>query len=374
MKQLQKTKYDSIKLGALPKGCQLCVKGQKTVVFITGICSRKCFYCPISDKKNQKDVIYANEWQLKDINDKNLHKEIALTDAKGAGITGGDPLARFERTVKLIKQLKKKYSKQFHIHLYTPLLLITEQKLKQLEEAGLDEIRFHPDLENKKHWHKLSLLKQIKKIKKGIEIPVVPGWEKQIKELIDEAKNYITFINLNELEISDTNANHLVKRGYKAKDDISYGVKQSEESAKKLLTYIQKTTKLNAHYCSTTLKDRHQLGNRLMRRAKNVMEPFDALTEDAMLLRGAIYKHLPPKNKITTQKQVEAMKRFMEKLKQEHDIPSELIKLDKQQKRILTMLPVVQELKEQIKKEKYIPTILAEYPTEDALIVELEQL
>ena len=39
--------------------------------------------------------------------------------------------------------------------------LLTEEKIKSLNKANLDEIRFHPNLEDKKHWKKLDLIKEI---------------------------------------------------------------------------------------------------------------------------------------------------------------------------------------------------------------------
>ena len=65
--RIEKTKFFSKKIGNLPKGCRQCVKGQKLVFFVTGICPRRCYYCPISDKKYQHDVIYANERPVKNI-------------------------------------------------------------------------------------------------------------------------------------------------------------------------------------------------------------------------------------------------------------------------------------------------------------------
>src|SRR6056297_2046886 len=87
------TPWHSFKSGEMCDGCKLCVQGRKTVLFITGICPRKCFYCPISSEKYAHDVVFANEWKIKDVeNPVELFEEVKMTGAKGAGITGGDPL------------------------------------------------------------------------------------------------------------------------------------------------------------------------------------------------------------------------------------------------------------------------------------------
>ena len=89
-RKIESTKFFSHKIGTIPRGCQLCVRGEKLVMFVTGLCPRNCSYCPISDKKHQHDVTYANEWPTADIND--IIEEARLTEAKGAGFTGGDPM------------------------------------------------------------------------------------------------------------------------------------------------------------------------------------------------------------------------------------------------------------------------------------------
>ena len=53
----------------LSPACKMCARGTKMVVLITGLCSAKCFYCPLSQHKLGKDRIFANEWELKNEDD-----------------------------------------------------------------------------------------------------------------------------------------------------------------------------------------------------------------------------------------------------------------------------------------------------------------
>ncbi|HLC77698.1 4Fe-4S cluster-binding domain-containing protein [Candidatus Woesearchaeota archaeon] len=381
---MEKTPHFSWKLGRLPKGCQLCVQGKKLVLFITGLCPRKCFYCPISDKKSQKDVIYANEWPIKETEMETILKEAELCGAKGAGITGGDPLVKLARTVTIIKNFKQRFGQHFHIHLYTSLNLITEETLKQLYYSGLDEIRVHPDLDDRTLWSKISLLKKFS-WDVGVEIPLIPTKEKETKEVIDFIQTKIDFINLNELEISDTNANHLVEKHFLPKNSISHGVGGSEELGLRMLDYVEKKyPSLKVHYCTTTLKDRVQLAERIKRRAKNIKEIFDVVTEEGMLKRGAIY--LPEINPQMTRETLKKIKQnerlvnqFLERL---NILKEELLKkfkitntkIDVQKLRILLSQKDVKKYAKEIKKMNLIPALVEEYPTYDGLEIEIEPI
>ena len=184
---IQKTKYHSFKCGKLTKGCEQCVLGRKLVIFVTGRCAQRCWYCPVSEHKYGKDDAYANEWKIENPAEPyELIREAELTGAKGAGITGGDPLANIDRCVQYIKVLKERFVKNFHIHLYTPLQLLTKERLDKLYNPGLDEIRLHPNLDYKTLWPRLELAGKYP-WKKGIEIPAIPGYEQKTKELVDFA-------------------------------------------------------------------------------------------------------------------------------------------------------------------------------------------
>ncbi len=374
---MKRTRFYSWKSdrGNLPKGCQMCVLGEKLVMFVTGVCSMKCFYCPISEQKYLKDVIYANEWKLDDEKDISaLLEEARLTDAKGAGFTGGDPLARIGRTVKYIRLLKRKFGEGFHIHLYAPLNLLTKNNLDALSKAGLDELRLHPDLYHKKSWERMALAADKRyNWQLGIEIPAIPGREKMIKELIDYAMPYIKFLNINELEISDTNAQHLLERDFHARDNLSYGVVGSEALAKKLLKYAEKKG-IPTHYCTTKLKDKIQLANRIKRRAKRAAKKYDIITKEGMLIRGAVYLKEPGKKVLPTKNETKKLEVIRKDIMRDYAIPAQFIEVDKMSPRILLPYIVMNEIASDLKKKRLVPCTVEEYPTWDGLIVELRKL
>jgi len=380
-RKAKKTKFYSKLIGTLPKGCGHCVKGEKTVLFVTGLCPRHCSYCPISDKKYQKDVTYANEWPTSDIKD--IIKEATLCSSKGAGFTGGDPLVKVNRTASYIRALKQHFGKRFHIHLYTSFDLVDEENLKMLYFAGLDEIRFHPDLDDDGLWHRIAVARRFD-WDIGVEIPVVPGKRSQTIKLMDfmEAKK-IKFMNLNELEFSDAQSNKLSQLGYSTKSRLSYGIKGSEALAAELLKYAEKNVSYSVHYCTATLKDKVQLSKRIMRRAKSVKHSFDILGKDGTLTRGAIYlPFLAPgfsyNDKIA--KLNAGQRSFILKkldvarnhLIKEHSVPGEMIVVDNSRMRLITNVGVVEHLAEEMKRMGLKAAIVKEYPTWDSLIIELD--
>ncbi|MBD3203237.1 radical SAM protein [Candidatus Woesearchaeota archaeon] len=380
MKKISKTPYYSKKIGKLPKGCRLCVKGEKSVFFITGVCSKKCFFCPISDEKKNNDVIYINEWQTK--KKKDILKEVELCSSKGVGITGGDPLLRSTRTIKYIRLFKKKFSEKFHIHIYVPLTHVTKENLKKLNDAGLDEIRFHPDLIKPEEWEKIILAKKYS-WDTGVEIPVIPKKEKQTKKLIDFIHDKVDFLNLNELEFSDTNYNQISEHGYKPKDSISYAVLGSENAAKRLMKYvIDKDYNLSVHYCTAKLKDRVQLASRIKKRAENIKKEYDIVTGSGILIRGAVFlpeftpgfsyrKKIKDLSNIQKTKLLLKLRKLKNELKTRFDIPEELIEVDKSKFRILLEPAIINEIFSEI---KYKCAIVKEFPTHDLFETEIEWL
>ncbi len=392
---MEQNQYHSYNLKQLPKGCQYCVRGEKLVLFVTGICPRKCYFCPVSDEKYGKDVIYANERKISVLDQEKALEEVLseakVMRAKGAGITGGDPLAKLERTCVFIKRLKKEFGKNFHVHLYTSLNLVTVEALKQLHEAGLDEIRFHLDLDDEKLWKKLEWAKkQDFSWNVGVEVPLVVGKEKKLLKLVDFVHGKVDFLNLNELERADNKISKLDETGMKTRDKYSYAIQESVELGLKIIEHIQKKGyDLDVHLCTAKLKDAVQLSKRIERESAGVRKKFDLVDEEGMLTRGALYleelrpgfgyrKKLNELSEDNKDKIIERLKPFYERIKKKFKLSdekgSEEIFLDQGKLRILLSKRLAKKKKAYFLSLGLKPAVVVEYPTADQLEMEVEFL
>jgi len=375
---IPENKYYSYNLKELPKGCQFCVRGEKLVLFVTGLCPRNCFYCPLSDNKYSQDVSFANERKVSSSEEVLLEAE--LMNAKGAGITGGDPLSKLDRTLTYIKKLKDKFGPEFHIHLYTSLNLVTESALQKLYQAGLDEIRFHLDLNSPNFWKRIDLAKRFP-WDIGIEVPLIPSKESELKQMVDFIQNKVQFLNLNELEKADNSFSNLNQ--YATKDKLSYAIKDSLELGLRLLNYIQeKKYPLNMHLCTAKLKDSVQLANRFKREAPQIKKEFDLMDEEGLLTRGALYlPELTPSfsyRKILAETNkpefVKKLNPLFQKIKQDLKLNDNDLFLDPEKPRILLSSKNAKKHKDYFIKLNLNVAIVKEYPTADQLEIEINFL
>lgn len=364
MRQINQWFNGSKYIDPLSLSCRLCAEGKELVLLVTGKCPAHCFYCPLSRKKLGKDVIYADEWKLNNENDINkLLKEAEYIEAKGAGITGGDPLVVWRRTKRYISLLKERFGNRFRIHLYTSGLK-EGNHISDMVSVGLDEIRFHPTPENWKNMDYSPIKKSIQialdeDVDVAIEIPAIPGMENEVLSLIEWADGEgIKWINLNELEFSETNCDKLMKRGFDVKNDISAAAKGSEESAYYIIENVSKRSlDIGIHYCSSSFKDGIQLRNRIKRRAKNVAKPYELITNEGTLIIGIIMSRY-----ISLQ--------TVNKLKQQFSIPNKLISFSKEKHRIEIAGWILDRIANELIKQGFECYITEEYPTADRTEVE----
>ncbi|MGQ9587443.1 MAG: radical SAM protein [Thermoplasmata archaeon] len=342
--------------GKLPKGCALCERGAKLVLLVTGKCGRRCFYCPLSEEKRGHDVFFANERRVSQL--EHVILEAELMDALGTGVTGGDPLCAIDRTVESIRALKKRFGKSHHVHMYTSTT--DTRRIERVAGAGLDEIRFHPPVSMWMRLHKTAFDNAISRSKKlgmdvGLEIPVIPGRSSELVSAIAFADSMdLDFVNLNELEFSETNWRSLRSLRFDVKDDISSGVRGSEELA---LDLLKLETSIPLHYCSASFKDGVQLRRRIIRRAKNVRRPHEVLTKDGTFIKGIVETELAAATAAWI------MKKF--------GVPGDLIWSDYKKKRLEIAPWVLEEIADELDQPAFI---IEEYPTADRLEVERRPL
>jgi len=344
--------------GQLPAGCVLCEKGAKLVLLVTGKCSRRCCYCPLSAEKRGEDVLFANERRV--VSAEEVLHEAELMDALGTGVTGGDPLAAVDRTVECIRALKKTFGPGHHIHLYTSTT--DASRIARVARAGLDEIRFHPPVSAWLRLDRSSFRAATAKAKAcgldvGLEIPVLPGRQAELVAAIEFADDRgLDFVNLNELEFSETNWRALRSLGFDTKDDddTSSGVAGSEELA---LDLLRLDAGVPLHYCSSAFKDGVQLRRRITRRARNVRKPHEVLTEDGTFVKGVVETDDPGGT--------------AEDIASRFDVPKRLLWVDSEKKRLEVAPWVLEEIARGLELPSYI---VEEYPTADRLEVERRSL
>ena len=292
-----KTKFDSYSVNDIADGCKYCLRGEKLVLFMGGKCSRNCWYCSLSDSRKKCKTFFANERPIS--RTKDLIEEIKESNAKGMGITGGDPLVYFRKIIKFSKIAKKKFGQKFHIHIYLPLNLVTVKKIKKLSKY-VDEFRFHPSflIDKNKIQAETEKIKEISdaigKNRIGLELPLIPNKEKEIIAFVRQVLNFISFLNLNEFEISETNFNTVTKK-YKINED-SYTISDSKKMGIKILKAL-KNSKLKLHLCTARTKDSHQYISRLK---KHNILPFGNRISDGSVIYFATY----PKNLRKTANQI----------------------------------------------------------------------
>ena len=299
--------------GSLPTGCALCEAGAKMVLFVTGVCHYTCFYCPISSEKRMSPQAWANErvldttrarrpgdpeWDDPQASDlQALFEEARSINAKGTGVTGGDPLYDPPRTLRYVRALKREFGPRHHVHLYTQIPF-DPKWLRELQAAGLDELRFHPPDETwedpdahpkySRLWLEAKRMEDEGLWDVGFEIPCIPGSHEQMSRLVAWLERHrFRFINVNEMEFSETNYEAMLARGYRIKDSETSRAMDSEEVAREVMRRHQ-GARIAIHFCSSPFKDRVQLRQRLARQAERKAKPYDVTTEDGTLVRGVI--------------------------------------------------------------------------------------
>ncbi len=199
------TKLD---LRGLSPGCQICMAGRWSCLFVNNLCNARCFYCPSS----QDDLSEPATNHLT-FDDAGFHacylKRFGFT---GAAISGGEPFMSFERTLDYITRIREVNGNGFHIWMYTNGILSSPEKLRRLVAAGLNELRFDLTAVGYRVDQAARAVGVIETV--AVEVPAIEGEISQLKKMAAGlAAAGVGHLNLHQLRCTPYSAARMIERG-----------------------------------------------------------------------------------------------------------------------------------------------------------------
>jgi pyruvate formate-lyase activating enzyme-like uncharacterized protein len=223
-------------------------------------------------------VVYANDRRIETPDQ--IIKEAETMSALGTGITGGEPLLVLDNVTQYCRLLREHFGKEHHIHLYTARAPSGDELDRM--QGLVDEIRLHPPYECWETILDSDFIRSAEHAKAlgfdvGFEVPALPGLEH-----LAPALPLLDFLNINELEWGEANADEMRRRGYELSDGVHNAVSGAQAWAQRLCQHEK------VHWCSSAFKDSVQLRERLKRIAGNTARPFDEVTDDGTVVYGVV--------------------------------------------------------------------------------------
>jgi pyruvate formate-lyase activating enzyme-like uncharacterized protein len=258
----------SIYINQISPACTACREGIGSATFFISLeCNRDCYFC---FNPNQEHYEYFRQ------NKRDLVEELDQIYASGQSIhhlalTGGEPLLHMQEAIDFFQHAKEKYS-EAHSRLYTCGDFIDDIALKNLKDAGLDEIRFsirlHDRIESQQSTLEKIALAMDYLPSVMVEMPVLPDAFDRMKEILSALDRIgISSINLLEFCFPFRNARTFHNKGYQIKNPphrVLYNywyagglpIAGSEQVCLQLLERaIDEDLKIGVHYCS--LENKH---------------------------------------------------------------------------------------------------------------------
>ena len=279
-----------------------------------------------------------------------------------------------ERTLQGISRLKEEFGPGFHIHMYTSIPF-REEWAADFAESGLDEIRFHfLDLDAEKYRGTISACSKAGIIT-GVEIPCEPDREDDLLILLEELREFdISFLNVNELEITVGNHDNMELRGFNLSTEITAGASGSSEIALSMRDRVQAAERgdpdpvdgtirepygFHLKFCTAVYKDSGQMRRRFLRRGEATIAPHEILTDDGTLVFGAV------------DSAEESMEEWMDEITRVTGLPRRFLLWDDKSKRIEMPLSVAEAIAEEVSAPVSMVEVL---PTHERLEVTMVRL
>jgi pyruvate formate-lyase activating enzyme-like uncharacterized protein len=270
----------------LSPGCLTCGQGTWSCLFINGLCTAQCFFCPQDRSRTEERPPIAEEIHF---DDPDIYLDyLQRFGFRGVGFSGGETFMVFDKLVSLVDKVRQRFGTEMYIWVYTNGDLIDSAKLRILKMAGLDEIRFN--LSARGYVLKpVELARQfIPKV--TVEIPTIPEDREHVQRcMLGLNQIGVDYLNLHQLVATKHNYERLMKRNYSFLPPLAFQeppVLESELAALELIGYsLDHQLKLAINYCSHAYKARYQNLSRRMRAANLAKRDFDQITAAGYLRR-----------------------------------------------------------------------------------------
>lgn len=255
-------------------GCDLCGRGGWSCLFINGVCNARCFYCPSTQKEKGQPMTSSVEFS----NPQDYAAYVNAFNIQGVSFSGGEPFMTFDRVLTFLKTLRARVTHPLYIWMYTNGILVTEDKLKQLRDSGLDEIRF--DL-SANHYTLDALKKALGIIPcVTVEIPAIPEDLEKTRNMVKELHGLgVDHLNLHQLRCTPHNTDAFIKKGYTFLHGPGVTVLETELTALELIRYTQtENIALPINYCSFTYRNQFQGSGAKKRTALKIKSAHEDIT------------------------------------------------------------------------------------------------
>lgn len=235
----------------LPPGCRQCLMGLGTNLYVTGLCTRDCFFC--FNQKPRRDEIAVHGLPVREPEE--AAEIVRRYGLKSIGISGGEPLLFPERVLRILRALRE-LPGRLRIDLYTNGDRADESLLRELRAAGLDALRLNLAARGYDTSPLGPALRVFDEV--AVEVPVIPGEMPSLKEMVLKLDRLgVPFLNIHELFLCVENKERVLAEGHELKAGEPFRhllwrpTAESGEAALELLLFaLESTSRLSVYYCS----------------------------------------------------------------------------------------------------------------------------
>ena len=191
-----------------PQGCRSCLLGSGlSAIRKTNRCNIQCKFCYNYGELDEIPPIGEGMWEIGGTRFREEDLPLLFSTYKkptGVSYVYLEPFMEIEKYYGVIRAFKEA---GIHQHLYTHGILATEENLRALGEAGLDELRFNLGASN----CAAQVIRMMAVAKRyipqvGIETPMTPEFYETFQRKKDEILNTgIDFMNCAELHLNPNN-------------------------------------------------------------------------------------------------------------------------------------------------------------------------